>query len=462
MKKVISLTLAAVMLVISGCSNTPEETVSPQDILSEYLANVENFAVPTREFGEPTSYVDMTDKMVTGILYPETEYEFLNTSIDNWSLETAEYYKNETADNKRKSDPAELTVDYESFCVAENLVSIKMKGVFISPQLAHPIDIFKTFNANTKDGKLLTAKDIFTADGLKAFEKKIATTAGVAEDEINEKITELFVLKKDGIEIILNRGDYLPMSDGTKTLFFPYTDIKEMLDDSFVLKPQPPKVEEPKLEQKPVAQAAPVSKSNTSGKKMIALTFDDGPSVHTERLLDIFAKHGGKGTFFVVGNLIDRRPDTAKRIVSEGHELANHGWDHRQLTSLDAQGVKDQIMMTKAKIYNTTGVDTAIMRPPYGSCNNAVKAVGKELGVSFIHWSIDTLDWKTKNAQSIYNEIIKNAKNGSIVLCHDLYKTTVDAMERVIPKLIEDGYELVTVSELMSGSLEPGKMYYRK
>lgn len=119
-------------------------------------------------------------------------------------------------------------------------------------------------------------------------------------------------------------------------------------------------------------------------------------------------------------------------------------------------------MMTRAKIYDISGVDSTIVRPPYGSCDNSVKTVGRELGVSFVNWSVDTLDWKTKNSDSIYNEIIKCASSGSIILCHDLYKTTVDAMERVIPTLVAEGYELVTVSELLGANLEPGKMYYRQ
>ena len=122
-------------------------------------------------------------------------------------------------------------------------------------------------------------------------------------------------------------------------------------------------------------------------------------------------------------------------------------------------------MMTRAKIYNLTGIDSLIVRPPYGACNDDVKSVGKNLGVSFINWSLDTLDWKTKNPTSIYNEIIKNASNGDIILCHDLHKTTVDAMERVIPKLLADGFQLVTVSQLMKYSqnkLLPGEIYYKQ
>ncbi|MBR2472099.1 MAG: polysaccharide deacetylase family protein [Clostridia bacterium] len=462
MKKFLSLTLAVLLILTSGCADRADKNIDPQKVLEKYLENIEDFDVPVREFGEPTSYIDMAEGMVTGILYPETEYEFLNSSINEWVLEIAEYYKAEETENKDKEYLAELTIDYESFVASETLVSVKMKGVFSSPRLAHPIDVFKTFNANIKEGKMLAGKDIFTAEGIKIFEKQLAKAAGVEEKAIDDNITNYFVLHKDAIEIVLVRGDYLPMSDGTKTFSFKYEDIKELLSASFDLTPTSPEKEEPENVKKPVPEVEKDVPKETNGKKVVALTFDDGPSIHTERLLDIFAKNGGKGTFFVVGNLIDRRPDTIRRIVNEGHEIANHGWDHRQLTSLGSQDIKDQIMMTRAKIYDISGVDSTIVRPPYGSCDNSVKTVGRELGVSFVNWSVDTLDWKTKNSDSIYNEIIKCASSGSIILCHDLYKTTVDAMERVIPTLVAEGYELVTVSELLGANLEPGKMYYRQ
>ena len=129
------------------------------------------------------------------------------------------------------------------------------------------------------------------------------------------------------------------------------------------------------------------------------------------------------------------------------------------------QEITDEIMMTRAKIYEVTGKDCVIMRPPYGAWNDDEKAVGKDLGVAFVNWSVDTLDWKSRDAEAVYNEIINNASDGAIILCHDLHETTVDAMETVIPKLVEEGYQLVTVSELMSFSkkpLEAGKIHYKK
>ncbi len=179
---------------------------------------------------------------------------------------------------------------------------------------------------------------------------------------------------------------------------------------------------------------------------------------------DIFSKYGGKGTFFVVGNQIDNRAETVKRTAAEGHEIGNHSWSHRQLTNLSKQEMTDQIMSTKAKVYEVTGVDMNLIRPTYGASNDSLKALANELGCSLVNWSVDTEDWRTKNADAVYNAIMKDAKEGAIILCHDLHGTTVDAMERVIPDLIAQGYDLVTVTELLTSDgdeMVPGQMYYK-
>lgn len=462
------------LLAVSGCSNSPDLNNESKELLAEYLENIDNFETPIRDFGEPTSYIDMSDDMVAGILYPHTEFDFLNTAIKAWVNDTAKFYKNETAQFKDKSESSELAVAYESQQISDSYAYVKLSGIFESKSLAHPVDVLRTFNIDLKSEKILTAGDIFTDSGYQNFFNKVVETTKIDTLSVNDRILDYFLLKSDGIEIILLRGDYLPMSDGTKTFFFPYEDIKDWLKGDFSLKPQTEKKDEepyeptgkkePHSQNSQLSATAPNVQSNQTGKKMIALTFDDGPSAHTDRLLDLFKKYGGKGTFFVLGNLIDRRSQTLVRMRDEGHQISSHGWDHRQLTKLDSEQIKDQLMMARAKIFDTAGVDTLIMRPPYGSCNQKVKEIGKDLGISFVNWSVDTLDWKTKNANSIYNEILKNADDGAIILCHDPYRTTVDAMEKVIPKLLEDGYKLVTVNELMSskGKLEAGKLYFRQ
>ncbi|MDY5016748.1 MAG: polysaccharide deacetylase family protein [Eubacteriales bacterium] len=209
------------------------------------------------------------------------------------------------------------------------------------------------------------------------------------------------------------------------------------------------------------AMLAPLSAaagSGSSGEKLIALTFDDGPSVQTDRLLDALAEYGAKATFFVSGYRLDEYADELERIAAEGHQLGNHTENHKTLTKLSASQLALEVETTLARIKKTAGDTTYVLRPVGGAYNKAVCAAAKG---PVILWSVDTLDWKNRNADSVYNKIM-SASDGDIVLMHDLYRTTVDAVCRALPELERRGYTLVTVSELFRRrgvTLENGEVY---
>lgn len=457
MKKFLCLLLAAMLLFLCGCTAREGETLDA--MLQEYLDNLSDYGNPVREYGTPASYISMDKKIVIGVMYPDAEDDFINKEIETWIAGITDKYKKE-AEAAESSEGAELTFSYESFMADEETVSIVMKGTYFASYMAHPEDLVKVFNADLKEKRMFVVSELFDAADREKMTELIMKKTGVIKEETDENIFDNAYMTKDMLVVVLERGRYLPMSEGTKTAAFEYTEISELLKKSF----------SQSSERKEEAEKVPDIKPDSTNyeidpdKPVVALTFDDGPSAHTDRLLDIFAKYGGKGTFFVVGNLIDSRKSTMIRIAAEGHEIGNHSWNHRQFTNLSDDEMKDQIMMTRAKIYDVTGFNCKIVRPPYGACNDSVRAMGEKLGVAYVNWSVDTLDWKTKNADAVYNEIMKDVSDGVIILCHDLHKTTVDAMERVIPALIKKGYQLVTVSQLLEckgKSMEAGKVYYR-
>ena len=199
-----------------------------------------------------------------------------------------------------------------------------------------------------------------------------------------------------------------------------------------------------------------------SQKPLIALTFDDGPAEHTPRLLDILKNNGAKATFFIVGNLIEGGESTLKRAFQDGHEIANHTFTHAHLTYIPKEDILTELRSTSEALCAVTGEVPTLARPPYGSYDESVAEAGRELGLAFINWTVNTMDWSTQNADAVHKEIMDNASDGFIMLCHDSHKSTVDAMERVIPELIEKGFELVTVSELMESfgkTLTSGELY---
>lgn len=193
-------------------------------------------------------------------------------------------------------------------------------------------------------------------------------------------------------------------------------------------------------------------------KPMMALTFDDGPGDRTEELLNVLEANNARATFFMLGSSIPGHESAVQKMKDIGCEIASHSYDHPQLTQMDAGGIQKQMGDTDALLEQACGQKATVMRPPYGAINDNVKA---NMPYPMILWNIDTLDWKTKNAQATIDNVLQTADDGDIVLMHDIHSTSVDAAIQLIPMLIEKGYQLVTVSEMAEArgiQMEPGQV----
>lgn len=205
-------------------------------------------------------------------------------------------------------------------------------------------------------------------------------------------------------------------------------------------------------------------KSITGGadknKPMVALTFDDGPGKRTGELLAQLKKYNARATFFMLGQNVGKYPQFVKQMVETNCELGNHSYDHARLIKLDEKKVKEEIQSTNEAVRSACGQPSVLMRPPYGEINDIIKA---NVGMPMIMWSIDTLDWKAKNADTIVNTVMSTVKDGDIILIHDIHSWSVDAAIRLIPMLQEKGYQLVTVSELAEArgiTMQNGGKYF--
>lgn len=194
-------------------------------------------------------------------------------------------------------------------------------------------------------------------------------------------------------------------------------------------------------------------------KAMVALTYDDGPSIYTPSILNTLQQYGGTATFFVVGERVSGYSSTIRRAFDLGCEIGNHTYSHTVLTGVGVPTIQSQITSTNNAVYNVTGVSPKVMRPPGGGNNATVKGA---VGMPVILWSIDTLDWKTRNSSSTQTAVLNNIKDGDIVLMHDLYSATAEASQTIIPTLVNRGYQLVTVSELADcrGGMSNGVVYH--
>ena len=191
-------------------------------------------------------------------------------------------------------------------------------------------------------------------------------------------------------------------------------------------------------------------------RKVVALTFDDGPNPNTTpAALELLKKYNAKGTFFMVGKAVAGNEEIIKQVVAEGHQIGNHSWSHPLLTKISLEQAKSQINDTTEALKKASGQDVHIMRPPYGGINAAIQAAVDQ---SFILWDVDTLDWKNRNTASIMKEVRK-ARPGSIILMHDVHQTSINALPTVLQYLTEQGFELVTIDELMGDQLELHQKY---
>ena len=198
-------------------------------------------------------------------------------------------------------------------------------------------------------------------------------------------------------------------------------------------------------------------------KPVIALSFDDGPgTTSTKRILDVLEKYGCRATFFTVGTMV-RDGLATENLIRErnmGCEIGNHSYNHPAMTSLTDSEIKAQFKKADSIIKKATGVTPKLARLPYGSNNSRVLAAMEK---PCIQWDIDTEDWKSHNPDMIYSRVVGKVKDGQFLLFHDIHSTTADAVERIIPKLVSQGYQIVTVSELAEYrgvELKAGKLYY--
>jgi len=198
------------------------------------------------------------------------------------------------------------------------------------------------------------------------------------------------------------------------------------------------------------------------GKPVVALTFDDGPSEYTTRILNTIQHHGGRVSFFVTGSKIEENKSKIFRAHQMECEILCHAWNHPDLTTLTVEETVKQLTDTIVAISSLTGSTSNIFRPPYGRTNKKVVKAAKKLGLAIVNWSLNSKDWEHRDADTVLSNITSNLKSGDIVLCHDLYESTAEAMERLIPELIKRDVQLLTVSELLLykyGTIEPGKVY---
>lgn len=274
---------------------------------------------------------------------------------------------------------------------------------------------------------------------------------GKSDAEIQEIQTKLSTLELNSLYFSYADSHLtIQMPDasyGLDSITIPISDFFELVNSDYLMDSD-----------KQVYDTYVAGLQDKSALRQIALTFDDGPNPATTPIvLDLLKKYNAKATFFVLGNAVAGNEDILKRMVAEGHEVANHSWSHPNLTHLTADQIYQEIELTQQVIESAIGQRPEMVRPPYGAVNQTVV---NAMGLPSIYWNVDTEDWLSRDSNAIFARVQQQACPGCIILMHDIHQSTVDSLEPVLQFLTSEGYNLVTTSELLGPNLNPQHIYY--
>ena len=395
------------------------------------------------------------------IEYPITENEKINRliseSIDKIDRDFQNTVLLATVFDKPMTETIGYQVTYNTSEALSIVVNIKqdMNG-------AHPASMTQFWTFDKKSGEVVGLAD-FTEQSDEAAEVIIlAAKNSISQtikqrqqpeidlnEIINKEALSNFIITSDGNALAwpLGQASLLPSSYGELTITVPISSVSKYLQNPTARKlaniPKPP---EPKPELAP-APAAPTP-APTTGNKVIALTFDDGPGPYTAHLLDILDQYGAKATFFLIGSKVSGQSSVVRSIQARGHQLGNHSWSHPELPKLSVDQIAGEIDRTNEAIRQATGVKPSILRPPYGAVNGVVLEQLRLRNMSSILWSVDTRDWADRNSQIVCSRAVAGARPGAVILMHDIHQTSVNAVPCILSSLKQQGYSFVTIQRL--------------
>ncbi|MFJ7952572.1 polysaccharide deacetylase family protein [Lysinibacillus sp. NPDC096418] len=418
-------------------------------------ANDSNLSTESSAFPGIRIVTDVSNDKRTpfAINYPQTESKSFNEEVTQYVQSSKEHYLKSMKEHKNNKDNSgELNISFETYPYNEDYYSFILTKSLYLGGANHEVTT-KTYFFNNKTGTIIDMKTLLQND-----ENNLATLAAHVRSELqqNPKLKDQlfeeeliaatepiwanfdrFAIFEDSLVIYFDEYEIATGAVGAPLVKLSLSLINPLLASEFQIA-----MEEMKP---PVTNGQ--DNSNDPNIKRIALTFDDGPHPKvTEQILNLLDKYQAKATFFMLGSRVQYYPDIAKDVLARGHEVGNHSWNHPVLTKLSIEQVSKEYTSTAGAITQAIGQGPTVFRPPYGATNETVNG---QIPVPVVLWSIDTMDWKHRNAQQLLPYVQNNLHNNAIVLMHDIHQSTADGLEAVLTYLQEQGYEFVTVSEIM-------------
>lgn len=369
--------------------------------------------------------IEESRQYVISATYPKTNIKKLDNEVENFVLSQIKLFKNKSKGIKYLIDRDELNIDYDYYTVNNRYINITIK-LYIYHSLESIEEYYvQTYYFDKISNRFYNVLDIFSN-----------------ENDLLVKVNNMLI--SNNKSMINNLGeltysfdnDYLIIyliENNITTYKIPLNSIKLNIE---IINNDKEKDIEPVIKNdKIIDPKLPV----------VALTFDDGPSRYTKDIIDTLKSNNVNATFFVLGNKIEIYKDIISESIKNGNEIGNHSYNHKWLSKLSTNELLDQINKTQDILKETVNYTPTCFRPTYGSVNNKIR---KSINLSITLWTIDTKDWKINSVDRIVERAIKDIEDGDIILMHDIFQRSSEALKKIIPKLKEQGYQFVTISEL--------------
>ena len=399
--------------------------------------------------------------------------EFINKEINAQVEKEAETLINDSG-KIEKVKPAEKGVyinSIDTYQVTDNIVSVRLTSMTKPVSSEHYTKLIHVYNYDIKKGQQVALDDLFK-EGYKTrienvysdtyllnhtsieFYKGLETST-CTYNTLKDYLKDKDVLTASNLEV--SEDDYSaifePKTNATVIITTAETDTAtdsqtEATDTTDTASDSQTETTEKQTEttEKQTQQANLPVVQDTG--KMIAFSFDDGPhKTNTDEILALLAEYGAHATFFMQGCNASYYPEVVQRVYASGNEIGNHTWDHANLKKSSVETIHQQVDDAANEIQSITGVRPFFVRPPYGAVNDTVR---EEVAEPMIYWSVDSLDWDSRDPDQIVPLVLSEVEDGDIVLFHDIHATTIPAIARLLPELTEQGYKIVSVGELIA------------
>ena len=435
--------LGAIIIFLTFISDNPIFPRSDKTSAKEQTVTEE-----ASEFPGVKIVSDRSDdkKMPYAVQYPLTENEAFNKAVTTYIEQSKQYYISMMRLQQNKTGNLTITVEtfehdhYYSFVLTNKTVlnteekQTAIQTFLLDYETGEMIDIRALLNEDLESLETFAAHIRSEMIKNPAYKEYVLKKELAFATEPKWRLFDRFALKDDSLFIYFNEGEVTKPEAGVPVVKIPLSFINPLLASEFQIAMQSENTIIP-------------NNDKDSTKKRIALTFDDGPHPEiTKQILTLLEKYDAKATFFMIGSRAQYYPGIVREVRDNGHEIGNHTWTHPVLTKISPADIEKEYTSTEEAIFHAIGEYSTVFRPPYGAINDEVR---NAIPCKSVNWTIDTLDWKYHDSEKLFPMVKEALHNNAIVLMHDIHQSTADGLEPVLAYLQKEGYEFLTVSEIL-------------